>query len=236
MYPTCLIADIFFMYREIKSIHFRTINRERAEMLADRYLECGSVWSPAHIAEKENIFFPSKFDLSRLAIKLVALPELFDSRSEIEAAAAGCQGHFVLQLRRQKRRPWQVFGDPHWYIGISLHQGASPQQVLASVLAASALRRQLLRQPCVGLQGASLKCGGPGEDWWLDSTGKVSSQVQQCTWRMVRFGIRHVQEMTELLMGYGWLCSVFALSRVERVRFSVMCPRSIGGVRWVTFR
>jgi hypothetical protein len=223
------------MYWEIKSIHFRTMNRERAEMLADRFLECGSVWSPAHIADKEHIFLPSHFDSSRLAIQFVSLPELFDSRNELEAAAAACQSHFVLQLRRQHKRPWLMAGRFRWYIGIALHKDASHRQVLASVLAASTLRRQLLGQACSGLQNAPSNGKEASEDWWLEG-GKVSAQVQQCTWRAVRYGLRHVGDMCERLEDYGWLCNVFALSRVERTRFSAQSPRNVGGVRWVTFR
>ena len=235
MYPMCALTDIALIYRDIKSIHFRTVNRERAEILADHFLECGHVLSPAHVADREAVFLSAAFDRSELAVRFVPLSELCDSLVELEATAAGCQGNFVLQLRR--RRPKWPWGRRGWYLGIALHKDATHTQIFAAVLAACAVRRQLLGQACRGLQMGHL-CGQAPEgsrEWWDGGQGRASVEAWQCVQASAQQGLRHVDELREALSEHGWICHSFTLGSAERVRFSTQMPRSIGGVRWVSF-
>lgn len=234
MYPICALTDIALIYRDIKSIHFRTVNRERAEMLADRFLECGNVWSPAHVADCESVFLPAAFDRSDLAVRFVPLSELCDSLAELEAAAAGCQGNFVLALRR--RRPRWPGGRRGWFLGIALHRDATNAQIFAAVLAACAARRQLLGQECRGVKLAQVCSEGHGHDWWEGGAGRASARAWRCVQTSVQQSLRHVGDLREALEEYGWISHGFTLGTAERIRFSTQMPRSIGGVRWVSFR
>jgi len=42
-FPICGIMDLFCIYNELKAVQLRSLNRERAEMVAEHWLETGKV-------------------------------------------------------------------------------------------------------------------------------------------------------------------------------------------------
>ena len=240
MYPICLVADMFFIYKELKAIHLRTLNRERAEMLADHFVATGTVWPPSEISRKERVLYASDFDRCGVAMRFKPIHKLFDSNAELEAAAAACQGGFVLRLcrsggvrRRRKggRGGWLSMRRGDCFLGIALHKDASQLQVLASVLAACSARRLLQALPS---RSGDTAPTGPA-DWWEDEGG-ISEQAHACIDQGVEYGLRHVRELSAVLRDQGWLTAVFMLGMAERARFSTKLRRNVGGVRWLSFR
>lgn len=241
MYPICLVADMIFIFHELKSIHLRTLNRERAEMLADHFVTAGTVQLPSEISRRERVFFASDFDRSGVAVRFKPIHKLFDTNAALEAAAAACQGGFVLKLcrsggvrRRRKggRGNWLSVRRGDCFLGIALHKEATQLQILASVLAACSARRRLQALP--SRDGDSGSPAGPA-DWWHKG-GKVTEQAQACLEQGIEYGLRHVRELSEVLRDQGWIVSVFMLGMAERARFSTKLRRNVGGVRWLTFR
>ena len=245
MYPLCLVSDIFFIYQELKAIHLRTLNRERAEMLADHFVTHGTVRTPADISRGENVLLRSNFDRCGLPVRFVPIHELYDSNAELEAAATGCQGSFVMHLcrrgkrgrhRRQRAAAWPPWGRGDCFIGIALHRDATHLQALTAVLAACAARRKLQR---VGLGGGGridkhTAHAGP-QDWWRED-GTLTEGALQCMEQGREYGLRHGRDFATVLVDFGWLSKVFMLGKAERARFSTKLKRTVGGVRWLTFR
>ena len=247
MYPVCLVLDMIFIFHELKAIHLRTLNRERAEMLADRYVSIGTVRSPADIARQERVFFASDFDRSGISVRFVPIHQLFDSQAELEAAAAACQGGFVMRLRRQgsaprkrqqRRRPWLPFGRGECYLGIALHKDAVHQQVLAAVLAACATRQALQNCAPVHLHPPlpPCDCGHLGPASWWHESGALSRHAEACLQWGQDYGLQKGRHLAKSLRDHGWLTAVFMLGKLERARFSTRLRRPPGGVRWLTFR
>lgn len=42
-FPICGLMDLFCIYHELKAVQLRTLNRERAEMIAERWISDGEV-------------------------------------------------------------------------------------------------------------------------------------------------------------------------------------------------
>lgn len=58
-FPLLAVGDLCSIYRELKSIHLHNLNRQRAEILADVWLEAGRILSPAEVcatgAHRNNV-------------------------------------------------------------------------------------------------------------------------------------------------------------------------------------
>lgn len=48
-FPLLVAVDLFCIFQELKATHLRTLNRERAEMVAERWLSDGTVFSAAQV-------------------------------------------------------------------------------------------------------------------------------------------------------------------------------------------
>lgn len=61
MYGVCTVGDFTLIYKELKSIHLRTLNRVRAEMLFSHHLAHGTVrprYSCSHLRTQSCIYWP----------------------------------------------------------------------------------------------------------------------------------------------------------------------------------
>ena len=57
-FPLLATGDLCSIYRELKSIHLRNLNKERAEIVAEMWLEAGRIPSAAEVPAKYSPFFP----------------------------------------------------------------------------------------------------------------------------------------------------------------------------------
>lgn len=48
-FPLLAVGDLCSIYRELKAIHLHNLNKQRAEILADVWLESGRIPSPAEV-------------------------------------------------------------------------------------------------------------------------------------------------------------------------------------------
>lgn len=222
------------MFCDLKAIHLRTLNRDRAEMLADHFLCRRSILSPADIAKREAILLPSAFDRGPIAVRFVSISDLYAKEDELASAAAACQGGFVMRLCRRQHGQWRralmrrvglPFAHSDWYIGLALHKDVTKQQALAALLAGCAARRELLSQPPGKHEGRA---------WW-GGEGDAVIRACACVERGRQVGLQQAGELATALEDQGWQSKVLLLGKSERVRFSTKVRRSPGGVRWVSF-
>ena len=57
-FPLLATGDLCSIYRELKSIHLRNLNKERAEIVAEMWLEAGRIPSAAEVPAKYSPFLP----------------------------------------------------------------------------------------------------------------------------------------------------------------------------------
>lgn len=48
-FPALAAVDLFCIFQELKATHLRTLNRERAEMVAERWLADGTIFSASQV-------------------------------------------------------------------------------------------------------------------------------------------------------------------------------------------
>ncbi|GLI65298.1 hypothetical protein VaNZ11_008791 [Volvox africanus] len=59
MYPICAAGDLTCIWHELKAVQLRTLNRERAEMIIERWMRRGAVPNAAEISAAESLVLPS---------------------------------------------------------------------------------------------------------------------------------------------------------------------------------
>ncbi|KAK9841961.1 hypothetical protein WJX81_001250 [Elliptochloris bilobata] len=160
MLPLLAAGDLWSIWHELKSIHLRSLNRERAEMTAEAWLRDGQVPSAQQVSQEEPLLLPSRVGGGALPLRIAPL----------ETAAADPAGLMRLLERHRGQRYLLAYTarPPGWRsllqrlpgcdgsgggLALALREDARPEDVLTGVLQASILRRALAAQPG----------GGPGE-------------------------------------------------------------------------
>jgi hypothetical protein len=68
-------TDLYCIYRELKAVQLKTINRERGEIVAELFVKNGKVPSFKTVADAERLFIPARLDESTLPLKVTGLAE-----------------------------------------------------------------------------------------------------------------------------------------------------------------
>ena len=68
-------VDLYCIYRELKSVRLRTINKERGEIIAAGFVETGTIPSAVSVAAAERLFITARMDESSLPLKITHLAE-----------------------------------------------------------------------------------------------------------------------------------------------------------------
>lgn len=73
-FPLLATGDLCSIYRELKSIHLRNLNKERAEIVAEMWLEAGRIPSAAEVRLPACIWFHEHIATSgpRLPVAVLA--------------------------------------------------------------------------------------------------------------------------------------------------------------------
>jgi glutamate N-acetyltransferase/amino-acid N-acetyltransferase len=72
--PLCSI-DLYCIYRELKAVQLKTINRERGEIIAEGFVRNGKVPSFKVVADTERLLIPARLDESALPLRIRPLSE-----------------------------------------------------------------------------------------------------------------------------------------------------------------
>ena len=68
-------TDLYCIYRELKAVQLKTINRERGEIVAELFVKNGRVPSFKTVADAERLFIPARLDESTLPLRVTGLAE-----------------------------------------------------------------------------------------------------------------------------------------------------------------
>ncbi|GLC36170.1 hypothetical protein PLESTB_001372700 [Pleodorina starrii] len=76
MYPICAAGDLTCIWHELKAVQLRTLNRERAEMVIERWMRRGTVPDAAEISAAESLVLPSDVWRGLLPLRIIPLDRL----------------------------------------------------------------------------------------------------------------------------------------------------------------
>ncbi|MEW5305524.1 MAG: hypothetical protein WDW36_008058 [Sanguina aurantia] len=82
-FPLCAAGDLFSIYRELKAIQLKTINKERAEMITEAWVKQGLVPGAAEIAANENLLQPANVWGGALPLSITPLDRLVRQPSQL---------------------------------------------------------------------------------------------------------------------------------------------------------
>ena len=82
-------VDLYCIYRELKSVQLRTVNKERGEIIAEGFVrDGGRVPCARRVADAERLLIPARLDESTLPLKITGLGEACPTPDALAAALA----------------------------------------------------------------------------------------------------------------------------------------------------
>ena len=82
-------VDLYCIYRELKSVQLRTVNKERGEIIAEGFVrDGGRVPCARRVADAERLLIPARLDESTLPLKITGLGEACPTPEALAAALA----------------------------------------------------------------------------------------------------------------------------------------------------
>lgn len=162
--PPLMFVDLYSIYRELKAVQLKTLNKERAELIAEAWVAERRVPSFSEVSKDERLLVPARLDEGSLPLDIcplaTAAPTLADLRSALEHAgrAPGGHGNFLLTYHRQTQpkqaRRWLQWASPaRWLEGgqrrrsrirgkaiLAVHEDARAADILEALLQVAHLR------------------------------------------------------------------------------------------------
>lgn len=81
--------DLYCIYRELKAVQLTTINKERAEIICDHWINHGSVPGTKYVSDGERLFIPARMDESTLPLRVAGLHEACPTPNALANALVG---------------------------------------------------------------------------------------------------------------------------------------------------
>lgn len=238
-FPVLVTGDLYSIYRELRSIHLRTLNKERAEIIAAAWLESGSVLTPEQVSAKERLVLPPELATSILPLSIGDLEHALRCDSDVAAfLRQGPQRKTVISMvppsggvllgscESGKRHQLGPIGEGLKILvawGVSLAQGgpAPWQGAVHAALRKDATSYEVLeivlctarmRQRMAVDRNAALGPLGLGVSQNADApVGWVEDARREVA--------RHVPRFVQELEAAGWQVSPFMLSSTEKRRY-----------------
>ena len=73
LFPILASIDLVSIHKQLKSVQLRTVNKERAEIIAEAFVREKKLATQLQVAEKERLLFPARLDASALPLRVTSL-------------------------------------------------------------------------------------------------------------------------------------------------------------------
>jgi len=83
------ILDLTCIWKELKAVQLRTINKERAEIIAEMFVKEREIPTRARVADAERLFIPARLDKSNLPLTVTSLGEVCPTPKSLVNALKG---------------------------------------------------------------------------------------------------------------------------------------------------
>lgn len=82
--PLLGLGDLFCIYRELRSVHLRTLNRERTELIVDTWMKTRCVPGPKKVSKEESFVLPEVLTAGPIPMVICSLDKLITNEHEFE--------------------------------------------------------------------------------------------------------------------------------------------------------
>jgi len=222
--PMLAVGDLTSIYHELKAVHLRTLNRERAELAAEGWLGSGRAVVPSaeRVALSEPLVAPMAVGGGRLPLRLTTVEDAAGlTPASLDAALArhardrflvvrtpppGSARLMPCGLATALERWGLVPGAASGGLAAILRADATSDDVLTAILVAAHAREGL----ALGGEG-----GGQGK---APAAGEADALLESAT----RSARKDVPRLTKALKTGGWQAAPFLLSPRERGGYVVL--------------
>lgn len=83
------VLDLVCIWKELKAVQLRTINKERAEIIAEMFVKEREIPTRGRVADAERLFIPARLDKSNLPLTVTSLGEVCPTPKSLVNALKG---------------------------------------------------------------------------------------------------------------------------------------------------
>ena len=180
MFPVLIPGDLYSIYQELRSVHLRTLNKERAELLASAYVEGQRVLTPEAVSKMERFVMPSVTSSGATPLEIRGLDGRVLSEEDARRFEKECRGssksrgrpYFLSATRTRRKGQYTA----------SFRADCTSKDVLQVVLTMAYLRKE-----GEGLESAErLACR---------QVGAFVTGLKECGWQCDPFTLSKTERM-----------------------------------------
>jgi len=93
LFPFLVSADLYSIYNELRSIHIRTLNKERAELLAQHWVCDQKILSPKEVCEREQFILPPLASIGPYPLHIGPLRKCIQNEEDVDAFIKSCRSN-----------------------------------------------------------------------------------------------------------------------------------------------
>ncbi|KAL3140715.1 hypothetical protein ABBQ32_005271 [Trebouxia sp. C0010 RCD-2024] len=234
-FPLLATGDLCSIYRELKSIHLRNLNKERAEIVAEMWLEAGRIPSAAEVSKRETLLIPHRRGEGSLPLRIgsldrtIASPEQLHTLLHRHKDEKYVMAHQQLQLSHLQRlmpSAKKVPGGVKGRVSMTLQDGATTSDILTGILQA-AFFRQLIASRCATDEqrsdsgtAADKISSADKQRSAVHARGCSQSDMDGMLAESLRYAKGDVKRFVQETERAGWNVHPIMLSSFERMSFS----------------
>jgi hypothetical protein len=102
MFPILVPGDLYSIYNELRSVHLRTLNKERAELVAEGFVKSQRVLTPDAVSTMERFVLPSEASAGEYPLEIRGLDGMALNEEDVHAfRARRNRAHYFLTRKRE---------------------------------------------------------------------------------------------------------------------------------------
>ena len=157
LFPVLASIDLVSIHKQLKSVQLRMLNKERAEIVAEYFVQEKTLLNQMQVAEKERLLFPTRLDESTLPLRVTSLRSTCPTLESLAAAFKhDVNRPYVLKYEPYNRRKWNPWSalffqekKPMKYKGralLALSHRATSKDILRGILQVAHIRNLPFRK------------------------------------------------------------------------------------------
>lgn len=129
------VLDLVCIWKELKAVQLRTINKERAEIIAEMFVKEREIPTRARVADAERLFIPARLDKSNLPLTVTSLGEVCSTPKSLVNALKGSRN----------ARPYILAYEPgtsKQRVVLDINTRDAPKRVATNITAKTRIKRK----------------------------------------------------------------------------------------------
>lgn len=135
--PVLVFGDLFCIYKELKSVHLRTLNRERTEIILRNWLDRCVVLTPKQVSEAEYFVLPESWMQGTMPLSICSLEKCVRNADDVERLNARSRYVITTTTAGLNGEDMKRKGD----VRVALRDDAASEDIVRAMLQAAYIQR-----------------------------------------------------------------------------------------------